>query len=912
MTLPPPIDAERWARLKEHVADLASLEPTDRVQALDQLALGEDDRACLLRLASPLLADDPRLDGSPPQVRATVEREKLRWREGETIGGYRIETLIGRGGMGEVYEARSLATDQVVALKVLRTGLDQVDYAKFPENEQRALRRLDDPRIAKFVEAFSADEVGTCLVLEWIDGEPLQSYCRDRRYDVNSRLKLFVEVCQAVASAHRQLVIHRDLKPSNVLVTPEGLVKLLDFGVSKLLDDEATDAQPHTHGELFTLDYAAPEQVLNEPVSTATDIYALGGLLFRLLTDVSPYLRAEGASLVKAVLGEPPQRLVPAQERARSSGRCPPQGPLDADLDRVIGRAMQKNPAERYHSVLELAGDIEAILGGRPISGGGSAYYRLSKLVRRHRASAAASIVAFIALVAAGAFGIHESRLTALHAHRADVANHFLLTALDLTDRFSSASSGDPTLGEVLERAVEKARTELADEPNVRATVLGQLGLVLKHRGRTELAQSVISEAYAIRRSDPESTRTELAEIAQELASTEIERGRITDAEKHLQEATDWLGPVDPQVDIHIAILTSKGKLASFKGRIAESLRVYQEIIPLREALPGDHRADVAMDYNNLGTGFYNLSRYREADAAYSRGIALLEARYGAVHPRLGFLQFGRTASLIQLGRFGEAAAMLGRAEQSLGQAGRAGGGPPSPLNTERLRATLDYYAGNYSPALQRLAHALPEIQRSSPVAVAATLTFRGRVELAAGSAQAAEQTLAEAERLYVANDRAGHVQRWVAHGLHGVALAATGNRLIGDAELAAAVDAVSQSGLAGTELLELTLLDGAADRQRGDAASALRKHRQSARERQRLGWLGEFGAAWVTSELLLDAAAPGADAESQELLRSSLMPTIAAWQRMAPKHPLLEPLLALSRVPANDTGRSGRQPTTP
>lgn len=907
MTPTLPIDAARWARLKDHVADLASLEHSARIEALNRVTLSEDDRDWLLRLAGPLLANDSRLAGAHPSARAAVEREKLRWRKGETIGKYRIENLIGRGGMGEVYEARSLETDQIVALKVLRTGLDQVDYAKFSDNEQRALRRLDDPRIAKFVEAFSTPDVGTCLVLEWIDGEPLQSYCRDRRYDVGTRLRLFVEVCQAVASAHRQLVIHRDLKPSNVLVTPDGHVKLLDFGVSKLLDEGEGATQTQTHGDLFTPDYAAPEQVLNEPVSTATDIYALGGLLFRLLADVSPYLRADGSSLLKAVLGEPPQKLAAAVQRARNSGRSPPKGQIDADLDRVVGRAMDKDPKARYRGVLELAGDIEAILGGRPISSGGSLYYRLGKFVRRHRASAVGAILAMVAFATAGVFGIHESRMTAQHAHRADVANRFLLTALDLTDRFSSSNTGDFTLGEVLERAVSKARTELATEPSVRATVLGQLGLALRHRGKTDLAESALNEAYQIRGSDPESTGAEKAEFAQELASIEIERGQIDAADAHLREALRWLGPSDPHAAIHIAILTTLGKLASLKGDANESLRWYKEIVVLRESLPGDNQAEIGMDYNNLGTGLYNLSRFRESELAYSRGIALLESRFGPTHPRLGFLQFGRAASLVQLGRFSEAAATLDLAEHSLGQGDHPRGDQPSPLSTQRMRATLDYYASNYSLATQRLEQALPDIRASSPVGVAAALSFRARVELASGRAQAAEATLAEAEQLYVDSNRGAHVQRWVAHGLHGVAMAAAGDAEEGDKELEAAIGQVERSRSDSVELLELTVLGGSADRRRGDIAAALRKHRRAREEQRRLEWLGELGEALVNAELILDAAAPGADASSREFLRSELEPTIATLQRMAPNHPLLAPLHALDRFPRGPARNASR-----
>jgi eukaryotic-like serine/threonine-protein kinase len=734
-------------------------------------------------------------------------------------------------------------------------------------------------------------------VLEWIDGEPLQSYCRDRRYDVDARLNLFVEVCQAVASAHQQLVIHRDLKPSNVLVTPEGSIKLLDFGVSKLLDDDKTQTHTQTHGNLFTLDYAAPEQVLHEPVSTATDIYALGGLLFRLLTDTSPYLRAEGASLIKAVLEEPPQRLSQALIRSRGHGGIPPKGTLDPDLDRVIQRAMDKDPKSRYRSVLELAADVEAVLSGRPISSGGSPLYRLSKLVRRHRASAAGSLVAILALISAAAFSMHEVRLTALHAHRADVANHFLLTALDLNDRFSTNNLGEFTLGDVLERAVTTARTELADEPNVRATVLGQLATALKHVGNTKLAKSALDEAYAIRRSDPDNTDLEKAEIAQNLASIEIDLGQVEAAGIHLHEALDWSDSSPLQDPVRIAALTSLGKLASIRGDADESLGWYEKILPIRESLPGDNRAEIAMDYNNLGTGLFNLSRFRESDVAYSRGIALLESKFGSKHPRLGYVQVSRAACLIQLGRFGEADELLNLARASLGQEAGAGSGQFGSSKFQQWFGTIDYYASDYSAAVGRAEFALVQIRKSSPIEVPGILTLLARADLASGKPNSAEGSLAEAEQLYVANDRGAHIQRWVTHGLHGVALAAVGNALEGDKELAFAIAQVARARAnPGRELAELTLLSGAAARRRGDIAAALLDHRHVQTWQKQMSWLGELGVTLVNAELVLDGASPGADEEAREFSRKQRDPTIEALRRLAPRNPLLSALLALAK----------------
>lgn len=894
----PTIDAARWARLKEHLADLTALDAAERVGALAALPLDDVDRDWLQRLLAPLLAKDPRLLEPHAAVIAVADGNRLRYAVGDRIGRYRIEGLLGLGGMGEVYAARALDDEQPVALKVLRSGLAQSDYARFSENEQRALRRLDDPRIAKFIEAFVAPDVGSCLVLEWVDGEPLQTYCQGRRFGVEARLKLFIDVCHAVASAHQQLIVHRDLKPGNVLVTPEGQVKLLDFGVAKLLDEVSTHTQ--THGDLFTLDYAAPEQVLHEPASTATDIYALGVLLYRLLTDASPYARHDGGSLVKAVLNEAPQPLAEAIQRTRAAGHTPPAPALDRDLDRVVGHAMEKDPRHRYGSALELAADVQAVLDGRPILSGGGGWYRVKKFTRRHRTAVAAVSVVVLALLVATGFSLRAARSAELQAHRAEVANRFLLTALDLTDRFSGNNRGDLSLAEVLERAVAQAHTQLWDEPEVRAEVLVQLSTALQHRGKAAAALAAAREAYSIRAAERDGAPIHLAITAQQLASVEIDTGALDQATQHLQVSLQQLARAGPQDRERISAYTSLGKLASMRGDAVASLRWYQQILPLRQSLRGDNDADLGMDYNNLGTGLYNLSRYREADVAYAHGIELLRRKLGDQHPRTGFVLFSRARTLIQLGRFAEARTLLTQAEAVFKASGSASGSLPGSINPESARAQLDGFASDYASALRRLQTVLPQAQHASPVSVAALLSLRGRIELASGDADAASRSLSEAYRLYADNGRAEHAQCWFARGLAGVAVAAQGEIAVGNAELNTALAQFLAKGVAASsEQAELLLYSGAAARRRGDLATALRQHGRAAVMQRQIGWLGELGLARVNVELAQDALADSADAKTVVAARRQLGQSIEVMQRIGPHDPQLVPLLALQAVTA-------------
>ena len=880
-----PLDATRWNRLKEHVADLSELDPSARRSAFDTLPLDADDRAALARLLAPLLADDARLSEPHP---APHRSPTQRWMAGDIVGAYRIDGLIGSGGMGEVYEARSIDGDRLVALKILRLGLAPSHYARFSENEQRALQRLDDPRIARFIEAFPIADVGTCLVLECVDGEPLQTYCRGRRFDVAARLKLFIEVCHAVAGAHQQLIVHRDLKPGNVLVTPEGEVKLLDFGVAKLLDDVAHDGQ--THGDSYTLDFAAPEQVLRDPVSTATDIYALGVMLFCLLTDVSPYAPDPGGSVVKAVLDDPPQRFAAALLRSRAAGNAPPTGHLDRDLERIVIRAMEKQPKARYRTALEIAADVQAVLDRRPIAGGGGAPYRISKFVRRNRAAVGAAVVAVIALVSASVFSMQAARRAELHAHRAEVSLSFLLGSLDLTDRFSGNNRSDYTLGDVLQRALAQSAIELRNEPEVRASVLVRLSYALQHQGESADAFDAAREAYAIRTAPGADDDSGRLDAAQRLASIELERGLLDDAENHLADALRLLPARGATPDAEtISVYTSLGKLASMRGRPLESLEWYQRVPPLRAALEGDHRVDQAMDHMNLGTGHYNVSVFHKADADYQKGIALLRETLPAQHPRLGLVLASRSAPLTQLGRFDEASGILDEAEVALAS-GNPDGSAPS-ANTERSRALLDLFASDYASALRRLDVVAMRPESSSPLVAAAIMSLRGRVQLASGDVASATETLAQAEALYVKYGRGAHSQRWFIHGLRGAALAtADGDVLLDEALRHLTVDVSFE----GVELAELLLLRGASARRAGDADAALAFHRRAADLQRRLQWLGPLGAARVNVELAQDSLMPGTDRHTRADALRLLAESSDVLAKVTPHDPQLPRLFAL------------------
>ncbi|MEO7430732.1 MAG: serine/threonine-protein kinase, partial [Dokdonella sp.] len=825
-------------------------------------------------------------------------------RVGESIGAFRLLRLIGTGGMGAVYLAERKVDNFVhrVALKIVRgEGVSAAARERF-ERERQILANLVHPNIGILFEGGQTDDGQPYYTMEYVDGVAITDYCRDHALDVDQRIRLLIDVASALSHAHQNLIVHRDIKPSNILVTTEGRAKLLDFGIAKRVGGSEESA---THGAFgpMTPEYAAPEQFRNAPITVATDVYQFGVLCFRVLTGSRPYRvdASDGAAWARAVTTAEPT-LLPRALDASDASRAWKQPTnilrvkrqLGGDLDAVVRKMLAKEPSQRYHSMDALIADLRAVLSGRPVSAQrAGALYFARRFVARRPLAVATAVLTALALIAATTISILAARRAEQEAHRAEVTNKFLISALDLTDRFSSNNRGDSTLADVLERAVVQADTELKNEPDLRADVLTQLSRGLQNRGKLVAAIAAAREALDIRSAMPgAATAVQRAASSQQLASVEIENGNLDEATAHLEATLRDLVSAGDQDAALIRAYTSLGKLTSMRGDADGSLRWYQKVLSLREGLSGDHAADLAMDYSNLGTGLYNLSRFAEANDAYVRGIDLLKKTFGDDHPRIGFVRYGQVLTLTQLGRFDEARATAVASQASLEKGVTPGTVNPGSVNIDRALALLDYLTSDYASALRHVDAAIAQTRSASPVSLAGTLVLRGRIELAQGHADRAADTFAESERLFVQNGRDSHGQRWYAAGLNGVARARIGDVAAGDAALDNALAKLGADGMhVGFEQADLALYAGAAARRRGDVGRALTLHRLAAELQKRIGWLGELGQAWVDAELSEDGQHPDADVEAREQSARRAQNSRAILQRIAPHDPRLSDL---------------------
>ncbi len=674
----------RWAEIDPLLEAALELAPEERRAFLECRSEGDRELLELLTTLLELEGSSERLEAFPAELLTTGPQALFGEDIPEVLGAYRIEREIGRGGMGTVYLGvrRENGIEQRAALKVLRRGVDTDDVIRRFARERHILAALTHPGIARFYDTGVSQGGRPFLAMEYIEGRPITEHCDRLRLGVDARLRLFVEVAQAVRAAHARLVVHRDLKPSNILVA-DGRVKLLDFGIAKLLDDESRH-DTRTGQRLFTPEVASPEQLRGEPISTATDVYQLGILLFQLLVGRRPRGRPDGdPERASAALGHDDKARTAADRRASSVSAL--RRRLRGDLDTILHRALQPEPERRYDSVEQLAEDIRCHSKGHVISARPDTWsYRARKAAERHRWLAPASLVVLVSTLAyLVTVTQHNRELTEQRnaaereARRAEEVQQFLVELFESADPYAPA---DPERGrritvvEALDVGLLRVREELVDRPELRVVLLEAIADVYQNLGTPERAlplrrevtdwrsanggassrealeslgrlaqlQAEVDEmdvalGLAERRLElarelPASRRSELAWALVDLASIEDTRYELPAAERHLIEVLE----LDARGSLEVELMAEAQRtLSDVLRRLGESERAVsaaEKAWQLRRQQSGETSVPTLLARMGLAQSLGVVQRYREADQHFAQVIEGLEEQLGPDH----------------------------------------------------------------------------------------------------------------------------------------------------------------------------------------------------------------------------------------------------------------------------------------
>ncbi|GAB5533921.1 MAG: hypothetical protein Rubg2KO_01700 [Rubricoccaceae bacterium] len=667
---------DRWRRLEALFEQALELAEDDREAFLKREASDDPDlRADVLAL----LDIQPDAEGFFSEVARQLAPDALA--PGSQVGPYRITGALGQGGMGVVYRAERSdgQFEREVALKVLRAG----DPRRFL-SERQILARLDHPNIARLYDGGIAPDGRPYFALELVDGVPITEYAAQHQLDVDARLALFTQVCEAVQYAHRQLVVHRDLKPSNVLVTPGGTPMLLDFGVAKLVA-ETEDGLTLTGAAPLTPAYAAPEQVRGEMVTTATDVYALGVLLYELLTGRRPYRLADRAraAMERAILEtEPTRPSAIVTESAADTTTLPAPPPqlarrLAGDLDQIVLKALRKAPGNRYGSAEAFGRDLTRHLDGLPVEARpASAAYRMRRFMRRHKAGVIASTLGVLLLAGWAVTATLQNQRVVAERDRAEALNDVLTGLFESPDP-TTGGDRELTVSSFLASSTDRLQRDLADRPALRAELLSvvassHLGLGDHVRADSVAALAAVAadelapgtHARTLARSWYAWARTyhgdyatseriyrELLEEASAEDRPDVlndfgivlgEMGETAEARQHLREAIRQfrqLARHDParRADLASALDNLAGSLESEQTpmMLDSAWVLMEEAVDIKTDVHGSGHPQVAEALAELAGLAASRGELAMADSLYDRSVSILEPAYGSAHPTL-------------------------------------------------------------------------------------------------------------------------------------------------------------------------------------------------------------------------------------------------------------------------------------
>jgi serine/threonine-protein kinase len=656
---------------------------------------------------------------------------------GHLIGPYRIVREIGRGGMGTVYEAFRADDDfrKRVALKTLALGRGHEGMRNRFRRERRILARLDHRNIAALLDGGLLPDGVPWFAMEYVEGLPIDRCCVDRALPLADRVRLVRQACGAVHFAHQNLVVHRDLKPGNVLVTADGTVKLLDFGIAKLLaaDDDASDPDLTGAGVgPYTPAYASPEQLRGAAITTASDVHALGVILFQVLTDRHPF-RDDCPS--------------EAELRRRIEHEPPPVTGLGPDLDAIVGKALHKEPGRRYDSAEQLSDDLGRWLAGQPIRARPDTLgYRIGKLVRRNRMAAVATAVALGALVALVVVSRHQARVAAAERDRARVeaAKAARVTAF-VQEMLRSAdpreARPDLTVADALAGATARADSTLSADPLVAAAVFSAIGRSYLGLGRYRNAEAALRRALALREASSESSPAEVAASRHQLGLVLLEEGELAPAESLFRSSLAAFRALEPPDSAGLArVLNDVGDLLQYAGRLTDAEASHREALALRAAVEGPRGEGVAASLNNIAVILGQQGRWAAAESLGRAALGIVTERLGPRHPDVAS-GLNALAFAVQSQRRLAEAESLYRAALDVRMA-TLGPDHPETARTYMNLGWLLYDARRYPDALVEADRVLRLRGRVLPddhPAVGSTLMLRGQTLLELDSAQAAE-----------------------------------------------------------------------------------------------------------------------------------------------------------------------------
>ena len=594
-----------------------------------------------------------------------AEQHEGQDRDPERIGPYRVLRRIGRGGMGAVYlaERDDGQFEHRVAIKVLRADRAGPELRRRFLTERRILAQLTHENIAWLLDGNVTEDGSPYLVMEYVDGRPIIEWCDQRHRTIAERLALFLEVCSAVEYAHRRLVVHRDLKPGNILVTDAGAVKLLDFGIAKLLEPEPELALPATRTglRLMTPEYASPEQVRGDTVGTPSDVYQLGVLLYELLTGRRPYA-TDGSSLAQieaAIVSTDPVRPSAALTslpdpgaiaEVRGTTRSRLNRRLAGDLDHIILKSLRKEPEQRYGSVTALAEDVRRHLEGRPVlARRGTVRYRAARFVRRHRVGVCAAGLVALSLVAGilstswqAARASEQARVAAaerdraqLEAEKAAQITAFVIDLFNVSDP-RQALGRQRTAREILEAGAQRLDTELADQPQVRATMMDVIGLVYRNLGEYDRAWALHDAAFGLRRDAPSADQADVAENLNRLGAVAVGQARYDTALVLLRQSL-LLRTAQPDPD-SADIASNLNDLASLfinTGSLDSASAYFEEAIAMRRSLGADEASSLAVNLANFAAVKSRQGDHDGAEALAREGVEILRRTRPAQHPEI-------------------------------------------------------------------------------------------------------------------------------------------------------------------------------------------------------------------------------------------------------------------------------------